>query len=55
MAVEPFVLDPPVPLPTADDGHCEAREDGIHCVHWWDAEPCCACGHTGPEEEGKPL
>ena len=28
-----------------DDGYCPARDDdGIHCIHWWDAEPCCTCG-----------
>lgn len=23
--------------------YCPAREEGIHCVHWWDAEKCCSC------------
>lgn len=27
------------------DGSCSKREDGTHCVHWWDDEgPCCTCG-----------
>lgn len=23
---------------------CPARDDGIHCNHWYDGEPCCDCG-----------
>ena len=23
---------------------CPVREDGQHCEHWYDCEPCCACG-----------
>jgi hypothetical protein len=23
---------------------CPARPDGRHCEHWYDADPCCACG-----------
>ena len=22
---------------------CPARDDTIHCVHWWDGEKCCSC------------
>ena len=31
---------------------CPAREDRLHCTHWYDATgPCCACGdNTGMEE-----
>jgi 8-oxo-dGTP diphosphatase len=30
------------------DGTCPKREDGIHCVHWWDGDaPCCGCGFDG--------
>jgi hypothetical protein len=25
---------------------CSADEEGIHCEHWLDDEPCCACGET---------
>lgn len=39
------------PMPSADDGHCEERHDGVHCDHWWDGEPCCACGYNGGEVE----
>lgn len=30
-------------------GDCPAREDGTHCVHWWEGAPevCCACAHPG--------
>jgi hypothetical protein len=38
---------------TADEGACSAREDGVHCVHWWDGEPCCSCGHDGGEVDGE--
>lgn len=36
-------------------GECMAREDGVHCAHWWDAFPgegvaCCACGYDGPSD-----
>ena len=30
------------------DGWCPKREDELHCVCWWDAEPCCSCGYDGP-------
>ena len=23
---------------------CEKMDDGIHCVCWYECEPCCACG-----------
>lgn len=26
------------------DGACPKSADGMHCDHWWDEEPCCACG-----------
>lgn len=26
---------------------CPKREDEIHCVHWWEGEPCCDCGDNG--------
>ena len=31
---------------------CLSREDGTHCVHWYDGdELCCSCGdNTDPEE-----
>lgn len=35
------------PLDAAGDEEtpCPKREDGTHCVHWWDGDaPCCACG-----------
>lgn len=34
---------------------CPKREDKIHCVHWYDAEPCCNCGDdtwVGVDNEG---
>lgn len=28
-----------------DEGACPARDDGVHCAHWWDGDrPCCSCG-----------
>ena len=31
-----------------EETDCVASKDGHgHCVHWWDAEPCCWCG-DGP-------
>lgn len=30
--------------PTIVD-ECMKRDDGTHCVHWWEGdEPCCSCG-----------
>lgn len=26
---------------------CPNREDSRHCIHWFDDEPCCACGDDG--------
>lgn len=41
----------------ADNGEtpCPAREDGQHCNHWYDGEPCCACGNNsaGPASQSK--
>lgn len=34
-----------------EEGYCPARADGTHCVHWWDDEGCCNCGHNPPPEE----
>lgn len=35
------------------DGSCPEREDGTHCVHWWDDEgPCCGCGFDGELDNG---
>lgn len=35
------------------DGSCPEREDGTHCVHWWDDEgPCCGCGFDGGLDNG---
>lgn len=32
---------------------CPVREDGTHCVHWWDGEaPCCNCGNNESLEGG---
>ena len=47
----PNLVDP-LPMPssshvnTADcaTGACCAYEDGQHCGHWWEEEPCCGCG-----------
>lgn len=25
------------------EGFCPTRSDEQHCVHWWDAGPCCSC------------
>jgi dUTP pyrophosphatase len=34
---------------------CPNREDEQHCNHWYDDEPCCACGDDakGPDDGGK--
>ena len=26
------------------EGDCAGSKDGLHCVHWDDAGPCCRCG-----------
>lgn len=26
------------------DESCPRAANGFHCIHWYDAEPCCACG-----------
>ena len=31
----PAVLDPEL---------CPKHSDEVHCEHWWDCGPCCACG-----------
>lgn len=31
-----------------DEEYCPKREDATHCRHWWDCEPCCACGKDDP-------
>lgn len=40
------------------DGGCASREDGTHCMCWWDGDsPCCSCGFTEDGRErwtGKP-
>lgn len=33
----------PDPTPT-DSEACPKSNDGMHCQHWYDCEPCCACG-----------
>lgn len=33
-----------------DEGFCSARTDETHCEHWWDDQPCCACGHNETDE-----
>jgi hypothetical protein len=33
-----------------EDGYCFESQDQIHCVHWWDGDPCCYC-HHGLEEQ----
>ena len=43
-------LAPPEPClqgngPSDEETPCPAREDGTHCVHWWEGDhPCCDCG-----------
>lgn len=32
---------------------CPNREDDMHCIHWWDGEPCCACGAPAMTEDEK--
>lgn len=34
----------------SEDGYCASREDGQHCVHWWDGETCCSCGAAAMTE-----
>lgn len=35
----------PLDAPGSEETPCPKREDGTHCVHWWDGDhPCCACG-----------
>jgi hypothetical protein len=36
---------------SAEDGACDAREDGIHCECWWDGGTCCSCGARGMTEQ----
>ena len=31
--------------------YCPAQEDEIHCVCWWDGEPCCSCGNNDAVKE----
>ena len=39
------------PWGTFAEGYCPKREDTIHCVHWWDCEPCCSCTYDGPDDK----
>lgn len=34
---------------------CPKREDGVHCVHWWDGAACCGCGAPASEEAALPM
>lgn len=36
---------------TVEEGHCHAREDCIHCDHWWDGDGCCSCGAPAMTQE----
>ena len=42
-------------LVRGEETPCPMREDGTHCVHWYDGDhPCCACGdNSGAQEERK--
>lgn len=41
---------------TVAEGFCPKRDDGTHCVHWWDGEePCCACGDNSDEGDAGPA
>lgn len=31
---------------------CRDRHDQKHCVHWYDGEPCCACGDDNGPADG---
>lgn len=34
---------------------CPVRDDHVHCAHWYDGDPCCACQDpTGPDPAPKP-
>lgn len=32
------------PIKDDEETPCLKREDGLHCVCWYDSEPCCSCG-----------
>lgn len=33
--------------------YCPVRPDKLHCNHWYDEEPCCACGAPGAKREDR--
>ena len=40
-------------IPTDKEEECSFNTERYgttetHCVHWWDCEPCCACGALAP-------
>lgn len=37
--------------PTSEEGYCHAREDQVHCEHWWDGDGCCSCGAPAMTQE----
>lgn len=36
---------------TAEVERLKCEGELTHCRHWWDGEPCCACGHPGAGDE----
>lgn len=39
--------EPPATQGAPEEGFCPASDDGQHCEHWWDCEPCHWCGFDG--------
>lgn len=40
-------------MPDINPESCPTRDDGTHCVHWWDGEQCCSCKASAMTDDEK--